>query len=91
MINHYGMLDPRYKNSYNELISTFCVRTFKNMMPLILEVLEKMQKDFYKEKETVCVSYGPVDLFKFINEVFECYEHCQEIIVCKSMLGLCFK
>jgi hypothetical protein len=36
MINSYGMTDPRYFNSYNELSGTFCVRTFNNMMPMIL-------------------------------------------------------
>ena len=91
LINHYGMKDPRYSNSYNELISTFCVRTFKNMMPLILGVLKKMQTEYYKEKETICMSYGPVDLFKFINEVFGCYNYCKQEDVCKAILGLCYK
>lgn len=91
MINSYGMTDPRYFNSYNELSGTFCVRTFANMMPLILQVLEKMQTEFYKERDTICCSHGPVDLFRFINEVFDCYDFCQQIDVCKSLLSLIFK
>jgi hypothetical protein len=91
VINNYGMSDPRYFNSYNELSATFCVRTFNNTMPMVLEVLEKMTKDFYKEKETVCVSYGPVDLFRFVNEIFDCYALCQQTDICKSLLSLVFK
>lgn len=91
LINSYGMTDPRYINSYNEVCGTFCVRTFNNTMPMVLEVLEKMQKDFYKEKETICVSYGPTDLFRFVNEVFDCYEFCPQVDVCKSLLSLIFK
>lgn len=90
-INTYGMTDPRYFNSYNEVSGTFCVRTFNNTMPMILEVLEKMQKDFYKEKDTICVSHGPTDLFRFINEVFDCYTYCPQVDICKSLLSLIFK
>ncbi len=53
----YSMLDPRYVNSYNGLISTFSVRTFHNMMPMVLDVLEKMKTEFYVEK-SVCLSNG---------------------------------
>ena len=91
MINKYGMNDPRYFNSYNELSGTFCVRTFNNMMPMILQVLEKMQTDFYKEKNNNCNSHGPVDLFRFVNEVFDCYDHCPQSDICKSLLSLVFK
>ena len=73
-IKDYGMSDPRYANSYNELTATFAVRTFKNIMPMILEVLEKMKTEFYVEKN-VCLSHGrtiktnvgPVDLFRFVS------------------------
>lgn len=57
MINEYGMNDPRYGNSYNELTATYCVRVFKNMTPLTMEVLEKMKKEFYLEK-AICLSHG---------------------------------
>lgn len=36
MITKYGMNDQRYFNSYNELSGTFCIRTFNNMMPMVL-------------------------------------------------------
>lgn len=91
MINSYGMTDPRYFNSYNEVSGTFCVRTFNNTMPMVLEVLEKMQKDHYKERGTICASYGPTDLFRFINEVFDCYDYCPQIDICKALLSLIFK
>ena len=70
-INKYGMSDKRYDRAINDILSTFFTRTFQNMMPLVLEVLEKMKTIYGKEKETICVSYGPVDLFKFINEIYD--------------------
>lgn len=60
MITDYGMADPRYYNSYNEISATFCVRTFKNLMPLVIEVLDKMRTEFYVEKN-VCLSHGRLD------------------------------
>lgn len=87
----FGMTDKRYENSLNELISTFCVRTFQNIMPLILEVLEKMKKDYGKEKDTICVSFGPVDLFKFMNEIFDTSMACPSPLVQRSILSLIYK
>lgn len=60
-------------------------------MPMVLQVLERMQIDFYKEKNTICNSHGPVDLFRFINEVFDCYDLCPQTDICKSILSLSFK
>jgi hypothetical protein len=57
MIEEYGMTDERYTNSFNELISTLCVRIFKNMIPIFLEVLEKMKTDLYFEKN-ICMTNG---------------------------------
>jgi len=51
------MQDARYANSYNELTATFCVRIFRNITPMTMEVLEKMKKEFYLEK-TICLSNG---------------------------------
>jgi len=84
------MSDPRYSNSYNELIATFCVRSFQHLMPMVLEVLEKMQTDTYEERG-ISLSHGPVDLFKFICQVFEGYNYCQQEDVCNALLSLCFK
>lgn len=56
-INEYGTEDPRYNNSYNELTSTFCMRVYNNIMPLVMEVLESMKKKIYLEK-TICLSHG---------------------------------
>ena len=61
------------------------------MMPLVLEVLEKMKTIYGKEKETICVSYGPVDLFKFINEIYDLSFACVNKFVQKGVLGLIFK
>ena len=90
LINDYGMTDPRYKISYNELTATFCVRSFKNMMPMILEIVEKMQKDYYKEG-TICLSHAPSDLFRFISELFNSYKTAPFPIVSNAILGLVFK
>lgn len=90
MINSYGMEDPRYNNSYNEVLSTFCVRTFKAIMPMVMQVLQKMQENTYMEGD-ICLSYGPVDLFKFVSQVFEGYSYCQQPVVCRGILSLCFK
>ena len=57
MIEEYGMTDERYTNSFNELISTLCVRIFKNMIPIFLEVLDKMKTDLYFEKH-ICLTNG---------------------------------
>ena len=53
----YNMTDERYCNSFNELLSTFCMRVFKNMVPIFLGVLDKMKTDFYFEKK-LCLSNG---------------------------------
>lgn len=90
IINSYGMSDPRYEKSYNELLSTFCVRTFKVIMPMVMQVLENMQKNTYMEGD-ICLSYGPVDLFKFISQIFDGYKYCQQPVICRGILGLCFK
>lgn len=89
-IQEFGMQDPRYGNSYNELTATFCVRIFKNIMPLVMEVLEKMKKDYYVEKD-VCLSHGPLDLFKFISQVTEMYKYCPHTEVMHAMLSLVYK
>lgn len=52
------MIDGRFERAINDSLSTFFTRTFRNMMPLVLEVLEKMKTDYTKERETICVSYG---------------------------------
>lgn len=54
----YGMKDERLTDGINDIAASFCSRTFKNMMPLTLEVLEMMSKKYEIEKETICVSYG---------------------------------
>ena len=61
------------------------------MMSMILEVLEKMKTEYTKEKETICVSHGPVDLYKFINEIFNGYRICPRESVVRAILSLSFK
>ena len=91
------MTDPRFSNSYNELTSTFAVRTFMNVMPMILEVLEKMKTEFYVEKN-VCLSngnrllsVGPVDLFRLLSSIVELYKYCPHRQVIDAMLSVCYK
>lgn len=63
LINEYGMEDIRYQNSYNEITATFSVRIFKNMMPLVMEVLQKMRTEFYVENN-VCLSHGRIESYR---------------------------
>lgn len=91
----YGMMDDRLRDGINDITASFCSRTFKNIMPMTLEVLEQMTKKYEIEKDTICVSYGrqellkgPVDLFKFLNEVIDLSMICPCQDVIKSTLGL---
>ena len=84
------MSDPRYNNSYNELISTFCFRIFKNVMPLAIQVLKKAQTDTFDDNE-ICQSHAPTDLFKLIFEIFDSYQYCPHQDVSNGILGLCYK
>lgn len=86
----YGMTDRRYEDCVNDLLSTFFSRTFKNMMPLVIEICYRIQKDYSKDNE-VCESFGPVDLFKFMNEVYDLSFACYDPIVQKGVLNLIFK
>lgn len=62
MGKQYSMIDPRMTEAISEITASFCNRTFGNMMPLVLEVLNKMTKNYDLEKETICVSYGKLFL-----------------------------
>ena len=84
----FGMHDARYDKSVHDLLSTFFARTFKNMIPLVLEVLEKMKTEYARENGTICVSFGPVDLFKFMNEVYDLSMACFDPVVQKGTLNL---
>ena len=90
IVKGFGLMDQRYDNSFNELISTFCVRTFHAMMPMVIGVLENMQKNTYTEG-TACLSYGPIDLFKFISQIADAYAFCPHSDVCSALLGLSYK
>jgi hypothetical protein len=59
-------------------------------MPTVMEVLEKMKTETYTERD-ICLTHGPVDLFKFIYQVFDGYQMCMEQDVCNALLGLSFK
>ena len=87
----YNMDDPRYQNSFSSLISTFCVNVFNNTMPMVLEVLERMKSKYELDKTGVSRSHAPIDLFKFINEIFDSYKLCPQTDVGKALLGLTFK
>lgn len=56
------MKDLRLDRSLSDLISTCFSRTFSNIMPLIIQVMLKMTKEYAKEKETICVSHGRVNI-----------------------------
>lgn len=90
LIKSYGMTDKRYEISYNELISTFCIRTFKNFMPMIVNLIKSMKTETYYEGEK-CMTNIPLDLFKFVNEIFVSMEIAPEKEVCFAILGLSYK
>ena len=100
LVEQYGMTDERYNNSFNELTSTLCLRLYKNSMPMVMEVLQKMSKDHYFEGK-MCLSNGslvpadtgPTDLFKILSGgVFtDIYKECPCVEVANALLGLIFK
>ena len=85
------MTDKRFENAPNDLLSTVFTRTFQNMMPFVFEVLQKMKTTYDRENDTVCTSFGPIDLFKFMNEVYDLSMACLDGLVQKGVLGLIFK
>jgi hypothetical protein len=58
LAERYGMNDLRLAEALREIASTFCNRTFANVMPLVIEVLDVMTKKHTIEKETICQSFG---------------------------------
>ena len=85
------MTDPRMNEAICDITSAFCGRTFGSFMPLVLDVLNNMSKKHDVERETVCVSFGPLDLFKFLNEIIDLSLHCPCEEVIRSTLGLISK
>lgn len=99
LIEQYGMTDERYNNSFNELTATLCMRIYKNTMPMVVEVLQKMATDYYFEGK-MCLSNGkflitagPTDLFKLLSGgVFsDIYKECPCLETANALLGLIFK
>lgn len=90
-----GLTDPRLEKVVADLMASFYFRIYKNIMPLVLEVLKKMQTDYQKEKQgqnsQVCVTYGHVDLFKFMNQVLDYAMSLPRAEVLKGVLGLIYK
>jgi hypothetical protein len=90
-ISLYKMNDPRYQISLNKIVSTFCIRTFNNTMPMVLEVLDKMKTDFDIGEDKICTSHAPTDLFKFISAIFDSYKTAPFPEIAKAFLSLIFK
>lgn len=91
IIEEYGMSDARYSNSYGELLGFFCIRSFNNVMPMVINVLEEMLKKYFIDKKGICTTHAPTDLFKFVSQLANCYNHCEEDDVLNAILGLCYK
>lgn len=92
-INVYGLKDIRFENSYNELTGTFCTRTYRAVIPMILNVLNMMRKTVTDDVSLKEVSTGPVDLFHICNGVLNLYDWEEGQIpktILRSMQGLCF-
>jgi hypothetical protein len=90
-IEFYGMNDIRYEQCTQPILSSFCVSSFKNVMPMVLNVLEKMLDDYHLEKESICMTYAPVDVFKLLNQIFDSYFYAEHDQVCTAILALIFR
>lgn len=59
MCDKYGLRDSsRLAEGISNIAASFCNRTFRNMMPLVIEILDSMTKKYELEKETICVTFG---------------------------------
>lgn len=90
-INLYEMTDERYANSYNEIISTFCIRTFNNSMPILMNHLRAFISSHYVDGDGVCMSHTPVDVFSVLSKIFDRYESCPTDDLASAILGLIYK
>lgn len=91
MVNGYGMTDPRFGESYNELISQWASTTFKNMMPMVLEVCKKTKVGFAVGEGGKLEMHAPTDLFKLVSTVFDNYFKAPHEVTLRGVLGLGFK
>lgn len=89
-VKDFGLSEPRYAKCYSSIISTFCVRTFQNMVPMSIKILEDMKTVFYKER-TLSLSNGPSDLFKMFSIVTDANKHCPYKDVTLGIVGLVYK
>lgn len=90
IIETYGMTDPRFAESWNELTQQFAQSLFGNIMPMILDVANKSKTDYSQAKDRFVLN-APVDLFKLLNTVFDNYYKAQREIVMRGCLSLCYK
>jgi hypothetical protein len=87
----YNMTDERYKNTIVDMTKGMCVQTYLNLLPVLSTLLTKMQSEHSTESSGVCVSYGPGDLFKFLNQVYDSALSCPMPAVISVILGLIYK
>lgn len=91
----YNLQDPRLADSLRNVTKTFCNRTFDNMEPIVKTIVSSMAEKFFLDHETVCMSYGtfllpgPVDLFKFLNEIIDTTLRFPRQEVLSETLALC--
>lgn len=91
IIRNYGLSDPRLEESWNELTGAYAVKTFKVMMAMVLNVVEKARTDYNVDHSGKITSKSPIDLFKLMNTVVDSYSLCKTSLVLNSLVGLCYK
>lgn len=91
MNEKFGLRDPRYSNSYKNLMASFCIRTFNRIIPLVLEVLDNMQKTYEINEDGYSITHGAVDFMRSINQIVNAYKHCEHHDSLLAILGLIYK
>ena len=86
IIESYGMKEPRFDNSINELSSAFQIKIYKNVMPMIQTIIDGMRKT-YEEENQMYMSKGPNSFFKIINQVWDNYLLCKKELVYRNVLS----
>lgn len=68
-ISNYGMSDVRLGNSYNEIMATFCVRSFGKYMPIIINLITILRTKLIQGQKRGKIDYvwmesSSTELFK---------------------------
>ena len=50
-----------------------------------------MKTDITVEDSGMCISHGPIDLFKLVHQIFEMSSNIKDSNTSFGLLGLCYK